>query len=425
MRGKAWTDDEDLFIKRLVEERATNPEIVAAFQEHFGKQSRSSSAIAKRRTLVSSVDFLHNIKAPAKIDEEIKRTEFEDLLQIQVAASCRIKTVEDLIEAADIDLTVWELKDGEARSHYVPMKVNDAPIVVETRYVRVRFKRIAADLFDLSPAILKIVKPRLPSVKKTTTDISVHFGDVHFPYQDDRALSLLHQVIEITDPSTVVDHGDTLDAEQLSRWAKDPTKRVTLAEEINLGRQHFGHITSLTRQGCHHVWLEGNHEDRLRRTIWDMADRRAAGELLTLPTVQNALQWGKLLGLDSLEWDQYPYQSTADKRNFFLLYDKLVCKHGASTGAHPAQAEFKKYGKSGISGHTHKMASHHHRDWNGQLRWTCMGLLGRIREDYVDHAAWQQSFCVVTWSKDKTRWGMEHVQIIDGQCHFRGLGLRG
>lgn len=415
----SWSGAEDQFILSRVQRGLSNPQIWEQFRERFpGK--RSLAAVAKRRTNLSATP---SAKPPADVSEDITIAEDGDDLEIQVAASCKIRTVDDLIQAAKIDLTVWDVRDGEARSHYVPMKVDDRPIVVETRYVRVRFRRKAADLFDLAPAVVKIVRPKVPRSRKATADVSVHFSDVHYPHHDPRALSILHQILEITDPTVVVDHGDTLDAEQLGRWAKDPERRVSLADEIRMGVEHFGQITALTRPDCRHVWLEGNHEDRLRRTIWDMADRRAAGELLTLPTVREALQWGSLLGLDSLGWEQYPYQATHDRRNFCLLFDRIVCKHGASTGAHPAQAEFKKYGKSGISGHTHKMASHHHRDWNGQLRWTCLGLMGRIREDYVDHAAWQQSLAVVTWSKDKSRWGMEHVQIIDGECYFRGKKL--
>ena len=416
----AWTDEQDQFIRHRVDLGYTNAEIWAEFRDRFPGE-RSLAAVSKRRTGLQA----RSDKPAKKISEDITVNEDTDDLEIQVAASCKIKTVDDLIAAAKIDLTIWDVRDGEARSHYVPMRVNDEPIVVETRYVRVRFRRKAADLFDLAPAVVKIVRPKIARDRKPTADVSVHFGDVHYPYHDERCLSILHQILEITDPTAVVDHGDTLDAEQLGRWAKDPHNRVTLADEIRMGVEHFGLISSLTRSDCQHIWLEGNHEDRLRRTIWDMADRRAAGELLTLPTVRDALQWGSLLGLDSLGWEQYPYQATHDRRNFCLLFDRIVCKHGASTGAHPAQAEFKKYGKSGISGHTHRMASHHHRDWNGQLRWTCLGLMGRIREDYVDHAAWQQSLAVVTWSKDKSRWGMEHVQIIDGECHFRGQRLIG
>jgi hypothetical protein len=415
----SWSDAEDQFILHRVQRGLSNRQIWEQFREQFpGK--RSLAAVAKRRTSLSATP---STKPATNVLEDITVTEDGDDLEIQVAASCRIKTVDDLIKAAKIDLTVWDVRDGEARSHYVPMKVDDQPIVVETRYVRVRFRRKATDLFDLAPAVVKIVRPKVPRSRKATADVSVHFSDVHYPHHDPRTLSILHQILEITDPTVVVDHGDTLDAEQLGRWAKDPERRVSLADEIRMGVEHFGQITALTRPDCRHVWLEGNHEDRLRRTIWDMADRRAAGELLTLSTVREALQWGSLLGLDSLGWEQYPYQATHDRRNFCLLFDRIVCKHGASTGAHPAQAEFKKYGKSGISGHTHKMGSHHHRDWNGQLRWTCLGLMGRIREDYVDHAAWQQSLAVVTWSKDKSRWGMEHVQIIDGQCYFRGNKL--
>jgi hypothetical protein len=138
-------------------------------------------------------------------------------------------------------------------------------VAVEIRYIKIEYRRTAESRFDLTPAIVKIVKPRIPTPRKSTADTSVHWSDIHFPHHDERALSILHQVISMVDPVVVVDHGDTLDAEQLGRWAKNPLARVSLKEEIHMGINHFGEVTSLVRQDCRKIWLEGNHEERKRR----------------------------------------------------------------------------------------------------------------------------------------------------------------
>ncbi len=194
-----------------------------------------------------------------------------------------------------------------------------------------------------------------------------------------------------------------------------------MKEEIQRGAKLLGQIHALTPH-AEHVWFEGNHEERLKRLIWGLADNRQAGEILTLDGVRNALEWGNLLGLDALGWETTPYPKHK------LLHDKLIVKHGSSVrkhSAYTAKEEHDKYGKSGISGHTHRLGAFYHRDYNGAHAWFEIGLLGRIREDYVDHANWQQGMAVVTWSKDRSRFGVELVSIHDGVCYFRGRRFEG
>jgi hypothetical protein len=66
------------------------------------------------------------------------------------------------------------------------------------------------------------------------------------------------------------------------------------------------------------------------------------------------------------------------------------------------------------------MGTYYHTDYNGPHVWVELGLMGRIREDYVSHANWQQGFAVVTWSEDRKRFGIEHINIHEGKAMFRG-----
>ena len=96
----------------------------------------------------------------------------------------------------------------------------------------------------------------------------------------------------------------------------------------------------------------------------------------------------------------------------------------AHSGA-SAKAEYSKYNKGGMSGHTHRRGVYEHRDYNGTQAWWEMGLLGTIREDYVAHADWQQGFNVVTWSADRKQFGVEEIRIHDGVGYFRGKRYTG
>ena len=421
MASRRWEEEEDNFIARCVSLGMTNAMIHAAFIQEVN-QHRSPDAIAKRRSTILTREK-EDVPEP---DEQIRFSEDDDTLGVSVVSAGEIKTVDALRLAAKVDLELWEEHKADVRNRYAPMKNADGKIVViEIRYIKIEYRRRSRSLFDLTPAIIKIAKPRIANSRKSTTDVSVHFGDKHIPYDDERNTSILHQIMEILDPTVLVDHGDTLDCEQISRYPKDPFHRVSLKEEIELGRKHFGELSSLVRDDCEKIWFEGNHEERLHRIVYEMADHRAYGELLTLPEVRAALRWESLLGLESLGWRSFPYQSDGQRKNFHVLFDKLVLKHGASTGKNGAEKEYQKYGKGGLSGHLHRIEVFSRRDWNGQHQWHVLPMLGSIRDDYVDHANWQAGLMVVTWSPKRDRFGFEPVQIIDGECIFRGMRLVG
>ena len=73
------------------------------------------------------------------------------------------------------------------------------------------------------------ITPKVYTAAKPSSDeiTSVHYGDIHFPHHDPRALDIRNQILDFLDPEIVVDHGDTLDCEAISRWPKDPLNRTS------------------------------------------------------------------------------------------------------------------------------------------------------------------------------------------------------
>lgn len=247
---------------------------------------------------------------------------------------------------------------------------------------------------------------------------SLHYGDVHFPYQDDAALSILYQITAALKPDLVVCHGDLLDCYSISKYEKDIHHRPSLASEITQTQEHFALMRRLSPR-ARRWFFKGNHEDRLQREIRRMAAKPEALEILRLPSVSQALTWPELLDLEELGWEYF------DRRT--LLFDKLVLKHGSAVrphGAYSAKAEYDKYRKSGISGHTHRRGVHEARDYNGTHAWWEHGCLCDIDPDYVEDPNWQQGFLVVTWTDDRSSFGVEEVRIHDGEAMFRGKRYR-
>ena len=196
---------------------------------------------------------------------------------------------------------------------------------------------------------------------------------------------------------------------------------MSLADEIKLAARHLGNVHALTPD-ANHRWFFGNHEDRIRRMIWQLADNRAAGELLTLPDVVDALRLERLTGVEALGWETVPYPE------FRLLYDKLLLTHGSKVrpkSGQSAQAEYATFKKSGMSGHTHRRGVFETRDHNGFHAWWEIGLLGKIHHDYTAFSDWQQGFACIVWSKDRQTFHPELIRIHDGKAMFRGKLLVG
>ena len=358
----------------------------------------------------------------ARRPERDKLPEPDDTVRVEgelvtLLSSKAIKDPKELLERSGLDLDVWEMvpDSGVMKTWAVPMKVEGYPVQVPCFYVSLKVRK-RWDASDLpTPIVLSIERPK-KSESRAGDYTSVHYSDIHFPHHDPRTLDILYQILDDVGPHLVWDHGDTLDCEQISKYPKDPFHRVGMKEEIRLAANHFGVVQGLT-PNAEHGWCEGNHEERLKRTIWALADQRTAGEVLTLPGMAEVLSWGNMLGLNGIGWEIVPYPST------LTLFDRLILAHGSRVrqhSAYSAKSEHDQYGKSGMSGHTHRMGTYYHTDYNGPHVWVELGLMGRIREDYVSHANWQQGFAVVTWSADRKRFGVEHINIHEGKAMFRG-----
>jgi len=207
-----------------------------------------------------------------------------------------------------------------------------------------------------------------------------------------------------------------MDCEAISRFEKDPAARVSLQEEVRLTAEHHAQVQALTPEAAH-LWLLGNHEDRFRRLLWKLAEKRDVGELLGLEALTNSWDLAVLTGVDKWDWEVMPYPRHK------LLFDRLVLTHGSTVrkwSAYSAKAEYERYRKSGMSGHTHRRGVHEHRDYDTTNAWWELGCLCSIRADYTVHPDWAQGFAVVTWSKDRTEFGVEEVRINEGVTFFRG-----
>jgi len=217
------------------------------------------------------------------------------------------------------------------------------------------------------------------------------------------------------EPSTIVNIGDDVDCYTISSFDKDPRRLHSLQDEINNTRAHLHKVSQLAPE-ANKYWLEGNHEDRFRRLIWRLPG--AAVQLAALDVFQQAMTWPSLVRTEEIGWD-FITTSAQSKKD---ILPKLIVKHGTQLARYSggtAQLEWKKYGKSGLSGHSHRLGSFFHRDHNGNHVWQETGCLCKLDAEYETDPDWQQGLVVVEHTADGSRFGLYPVYFQGGKAIYQ------
>ena len=244
---------------------------------------------------------------------------------------------------------------------------------------------------------------------------AVIYGDTHFPFQDDSALAVVLALIKDVKPDVILHVGDVLDSWQISKFDKDPTRRDTLQDNIDQARIHLHQIAQIAPK-AKRVLLEGNHETRLTRAIWQLDG--AQREFARLRVFQKAMTWPRLLELDAIGWKFVPER----EQSRTSVLPKLITKHGTvirKWSAFSAKGEWEKYGRSGVSGHTHRLGWFVHRDHNGRSNWAESGCTCLLDPPYATDLDWAQGAVVMTWNADRKLQNVEFVGIRDGAAIWR------
>jgi predicted phosphodiesterase len=277
-----------------------------------------------------------------------------------------------------------------------------------------RFARLAQ---LLHPAPFEVCYPDVALPQESETIITgLIYGDTHGQFIDRAAEEVLLAVASRYQPQVVVHVGDGVDSYTISQFDKDPERKEDFQDEIDHGRRHLARVRHVVPDSTF-FYLEGNHEDRLRRAIWK--SDKAMRQIAKLRAFRGAITWPNLLQLGDLgiEWVGAREQSRK------VIFPKFIVKHGTIVrkwSSWTAKGEWEKYGKSGASGHTHRLGTFFHRDHNGNHVWTETGCLCDLNPDYLVDPDWQNGFLVVTFEQSTGAFQMEPVYIHHGSAVWRG-----
>lgn len=179
-----------------------------------------------------------------------------------------------------------------------------------------------------------------------------------------------------------------MDFYSISRFDRNPDRIINLENEFRQGREILWQIRSIIDGEI--IFIAGNHEDRLRKFLWNN------------PAINGCISLEEKLDLNNLEIKYFEYG-----RNF-VYKNKLIYTHGNKINkysAYTAKNMLDDLGLSVIMAHTHKLGSHYRTDYSGAkvaFENGCLcsfeNAMQWFRKEVID---WQRGLSVIKWHDDR------------------------
>ena len=212
-------------------------------------------------------------------------------------------------------------------------------------------------------------------------------SDIHFPYQDNEALTtaLNYGLKEKVD--AIFLNGDILDFYQLSFHEKDP-RLTSIADELELCRNFFKVLRKKFPKAMIY-YITGNHEARLERYL-----RVKAPELLDV----SEFRLDVLLRVAEYKIEYLPHGTKC-------YFGKLLVEHGdkmkGSGGINPSRSLYLKMKRDAICGHFHRTTNTTERVYDDSFIFTySLGCLCELEPSYMEVNNWNHGFALVEMDGD-------------------------
>lgn len=229
-------------------------------------------------------------------------------------------------------------------------------------------------------------------------------GDFQIPFHDKPVVQVFVDVVRELKPHGVILNGDVIDCYTISEFSKDPLSTADLAKEQKLVSGLMAQVAPHTKERW---WLGGNHEDRVRRYIWNHAPKFAPLDELTFPALFH-------LGDHGFRWKEY---------GGAVMLGKLMVTHGNSVSKHSGQtarAHMEKYGTSILVNHTHRLGAFFKRDVRGVHGAWENGCLCGLNPEYDQHPNWQQGFSIVQVDPVTGFFNVQQLPVLNRKTVFYG-----
>lgn len=201
--------------------------------------------------------------------------------------------------------------------------------------------------------------------------------------------------------------GDFSDFYAVSDHDRDPSRKSNLEWEVEETNKALTQIQDFADNNV--IFVEGNHEDRLRRYLW-----KKAPQLFGMTDVKRLFQ------LKDRGWLHFPYRH--GWRNGNVTYKHDVA---GRAGKHAAASSLADFGGNLVIGHTHRGGVAYLGEVKGTSHFCLnVGWLGDVDQmDYADpdkaRRDWQLGFGTVIHDGPKRAFARFHP-IVGGRVEVDG-----
>jgi hypothetical protein len=229
--------------------------------------------------------------------------------------------------------------------------------------------------------------------------------DIHCPFEDHRFLKIVeHLILSLKPNGGLVQLGDAIDMFQVSKYLKDPTRKNRVYDDITRYKKILHYWAGLLPRGSIIHQLQGNHEARVEKWIWERAPELA--EMFVSVPHALGIDGKKIIWHPMNRWDS-------------CKIGNVVCFHGFYFNKHVGVTLLEKYPVCSISGHTHRL-----QYVSDGTRWAA-SLGHGSEEKKTAHnpcpTGWQQAIGVLTVCGKESQ--LEIIKVKNGEAIFRGEKL--
>ena len=229
-------------------------------------------------------------------------------------------------------------------------------------------------------------------------------SDLHFPYQDNEAISLALDYGKDKKIDCIILNGDIFDFATISRHEKDWRSR-NVVQEFEAVKSFFKTLR-LHFPKTKIVYKYGNHDERYEKFLYAKAP-----EIFDMPEFQLEI----ILKLGELKID-----IVKDKRPIIL--GKLTVLHGHELfgmgGVNPARATFTKTMEDTLVGHYHRTSSHSEPTMNNRLiNVHSQGCLCEMHPLFAPINKWCHGFAYVELNIKTGEYFLDNKKIVKGKVY--------
>ena len=221
-------------------------------------------------------------------------------------------------------------------------------------------------------------------------------NDLHIPFQDSATVACVESFWDRFKPDLEIYAGDIVDCYQLSVFSANPSRQFSLQDEFD-ATESWLRSRVQKNPNARRIYMEGNHEDRLRRWMWKLGP---AVNSLRSNTIEEQLK------LKELEFEHLTYRSLVRILGCEIQHGYRASR-SAAMPQNVAQLMARATNSSGVCGHTHRVNQVHWTDTRGSHSYRENGCLCRMDLEYAPFPNWQHSFSFGVVHKNKL-----HVQTV-------------